>query len=269
MTTTRLTASLLAAGALSVMALGAASTASAGPITYHAELTGAAEFPSNDSPGTGNAIVTFDDDADTLRVFVTFSGLTAPVTAAHIHCCTAFPLAGTVGVATTTPTFTDFPGGVSAGTYDHTFDLTLPASFSAAFIAANGGTVLRAPKPRSAPGSPPAGPISTFTPPPSRWRDSRLPDTRTGFTGAVWPRVRRTRRGASPPAGLAAASGPGVRPTRTPPRRWPGSDWRVAAPTLHHAADDEPRAPEVSRSARRRYRLSGRVRRTGRGCAGE
>ena len=140
MTTTRLTASLLAAGALSVMALGAASTASAGPITYHAELTGAAEFPSNASPGTGNAIVTFDDDADTLRVFVTFSGLTAPVTAAHIHCCTAFPLAGTVGVATTTPTFTDFPGGVSAGTYDHTFDLTLPASFSAAFIAANGGT---------------------------------------------------------------------------------------------------------------------------------
>ena len=139
MTRTRLFASLLAAGAVSVMTV--AAPASAVPLTYYAALTGAAEVPANASPGIGSATVTFDDDADTLRVRVTFSDLLAGVTAAHIHCCTAFPLAGTIGVATTTPTFTGFPSGVTAGEYDHTFDLTLASSFNAAFVTANGGNL--------------------------------------------------------------------------------------------------------------------------------
>lgn len=136
MTRTRLFASLLAAGAVSLMT---SAPASAVPITYYAALTGAAEVPVNASPGIGSATVTFDDDADTLRVQVSFRDLLAGVTVAHIHCCTAFPLAGTIGVATTTPTFTGFPSGVTAGDYDHTFDLTLASSFNAAFVAANGG----------------------------------------------------------------------------------------------------------------------------------
>jgi hypothetical protein len=139
MTRTRLFASLLAAGAVSVMTV--AAPASAVPLTYYAALTGAAEVPANASPGIGSATVTFDDDADTLRVRVTFSDLLAGVTAAHIHCCTAFPLAGTIGVATTTPTFTGFPSGVTAGEYDHTFDLTLASSFNAPFVTANGGNL--------------------------------------------------------------------------------------------------------------------------------
>ncbi|WP_413923378.1 CHRD domain-containing protein [Candidatus Accumulibacter phosphatis] len=139
MTRTRLFASLLAAGAVSVMTF--AAPASAVPLTYYAALTGAAEVPANASPGIGSATVTFDDDADTLRVRVTFSDLLAGVTAAHIHCCTAFPLAGTIGVATTTPTFTGFPSGVTAGEYDHTFDLTLASSFNAPFVTANGGNL--------------------------------------------------------------------------------------------------------------------------------
>ncbi|MBL8422902.1 MAG: CHRD domain-containing protein [Candidatus Accumulibacter phosphatis] len=118
-----------------------AAPASAVPLTYYAALTGAAEVPANASPGIGSATVTFDDDADTLRVRVTFSDLLAGVTAAHIHCCTAFPLAGTIGVATTTPTFTGFPSGVTAGEYDHTFDLTLASSFNAPFVTANGGNL--------------------------------------------------------------------------------------------------------------------------------
>src|SRR4029450_2181923 len=48
------------------------------------------------------------------------------------------------GVATTTPTFTDFPLGVKSGTYDHTFELGLASSYNSAFIAANGGTVITA-----------------------------------------------------------------------------------------------------------------------------
>ena len=74
--------------------------------------------------------MTFDDVANTLRVKVTFSGLLGNVTASHIHCCTATPFAGNVGVATQTPTFVGFPSGVSAGSYDQTFDTTMATTFS-------------------------------------------------------------------------------------------------------------------------------------------
>jgi CHRD domain len=76
-----------------------------------------------------------------MRVEVTFSGLLAPDTASHIHCCTAVPGTGTALVATTTPTFTDFPTGVTSGSYDHIFDMTLASSYNPAFVTATGGTV--------------------------------------------------------------------------------------------------------------------------------
>jgi hypothetical protein len=41
-----------------------------------------------------------------------------------------------VGVATTTPTFTDFPLGVTSGSYDHVFDLTLASSYNPSFDGA-------------------------------------------------------------------------------------------------------------------------------------
>jgi hypothetical protein len=105
-----------------------------GPITLSTNLSGSAEDPPNASPGTGTAIVTFDDEAHTLRVQVDFSGLLGLTTVTHIHCCTAVPLAGNVGVATAVPTFPGFPAGVSAGTYDETFDTTLAATFNPAFV---------------------------------------------------------------------------------------------------------------------------------------
>ena len=109
------------------------------PMSFFAILSGAAEAPPNASPGTGTALVTVDPDAHTMQVDATFGGLLAPNTAAHIHCCTAVPLTGTIGVATVTPTFTGFPSGTS-GTYSHLFDLTDTSSFNAAFVTANGGT---------------------------------------------------------------------------------------------------------------------------------
>jgi hypothetical protein len=109
------------------------------PISFFAVLSGAAEVVPNSSPGTGTALVTWDDVAHTLQVDATFGGLLAPNTAAHIHCCTAVPLTGPAGVATVTPTFTGFPSGTS-GTYFHVFDLTDTTSFNAPFVAANGGT---------------------------------------------------------------------------------------------------------------------------------
>lgn len=113
-------------------------------IHYVADLTGAAEAPPNASPGTGTAHVYFDDTALTLRIMVTFWGLTAPVTAAHIHAATAVANAGTASVATQTPSFVGFPAGVMAGSYDHTFDLTLDSSFRAGYITSNGGTAATA-----------------------------------------------------------------------------------------------------------------------------
>ena len=53
--------------------------------------------------------------------------------------CTAVPGSGNVGVATTLPTFTDFPLGVTSGTYDHTFDMASASSYNPAFVTANGG----------------------------------------------------------------------------------------------------------------------------------
>lgn len=114
--------------------------AQAAPIVYLASLTGASEAPPNASPGTGEATVTYDDVLHTLQVEASFDGLLGTVLASHIHCCTATPLTGTAGVATPVPTFPGFPLGGTSGTYDMTFDLTLPASWNPAFITNNGGS---------------------------------------------------------------------------------------------------------------------------------
>ncbi len=119
---------------ISFLTLGLAASANAAPIVFSAALSGPNESPPNASPGTGTALVTFDLAANTMRVQVTFSGLLGTVSASHIHCCTTVPLAGTAGVATTTPTFAGFPLGVTSGTYDNTLDMTLASSYNPAFI---------------------------------------------------------------------------------------------------------------------------------------
>jgi hypothetical protein len=130
--TTVLTAALLV--------LGLANPATADIITYGASLSGPGESPPNASPGTGFALVTIDTSANTMRVQITFSGLLGTTTASHIHATTALPGTGTAGVATTTPRFPGFPQGVTSGTYDQTFDMTMASSYNPAFVTANGGT---------------------------------------------------------------------------------------------------------------------------------
>ncbi|MEO8671742.1 MAG: CHRD domain-containing protein [Tahibacter sp.] len=109
---------------------------------YTGSLSGTAEAPPNASPGIGTTTVTLDLTLKTLSIDVTFSGLVTGNTAAHIHCCIAPN--GTVGVATQTPTFTGFPSGVTSGTYTHSFDMNLAASYNAAFLTANGGSTATA-----------------------------------------------------------------------------------------------------------------------------
>src|ERR1035441_9141981 len=59
-----------------------------------------------------------------------------------IHCCTALPDAGNAGVATTTPTFTNFPLGVTSGSYDFTYDLTAAGTYNPAFVTAEGSVAI-------------------------------------------------------------------------------------------------------------------------------
>jgi hypothetical protein len=118
------------------------SVAFSAPISYFAILNGSNENPPTGSPGTGFATVTIDQVVNTMLVNVTFTGLSSGDTAAHIHCCV--PPGGNTGVATTTPTFTGFPSGVTSGTYSNLFDMTLASSYNPAFVTANGGTTASA-----------------------------------------------------------------------------------------------------------------------------
>jgi hypothetical protein len=113
--------------------------AQAAVITFEAVLSGPAEIPPVASPGSGSALVTLDTASLIMTVEADFQDLIGTTTASHIHCCTVTPGATNAGVATTTPSFTGFPLGVNAGTYDHTFDMTLASSFNSSFITAQGG----------------------------------------------------------------------------------------------------------------------------------
>ena len=130
---------VLFAGGL--LAAAVAVPAAADQTFYQARLDGPSEVPPNASPGTGMTMVSIDSDLRTMHIHESFSGLMADTTASHIHCCTAAPNSGTAGVATAIPTFPDFPSGVRAGVYDHTFDMKDASNYNPAFIAAHGNNV--------------------------------------------------------------------------------------------------------------------------------
>jgi hypothetical protein len=111
-----------------------APTSYADIFTLSGNLTEALEVPPTGSSGTGQATVTLDTILHTMRVQASFSGLGSNTTAAHIHCCLASPFLTGVNemVATTTPSFPGFPLGVTFGTFDNTFDLTLPTTYNLA-----------------------------------------------------------------------------------------------------------------------------------------
>lgn len=132
--------SLFMIAVLAIIMVGAVPSSRADTIVFVAHLSGPAEVPPNASPGVGTALVTYDSTAHTLRVQAEFSGLLFTTVAAHIHSPTAIPFTGTAGVATQVPSFLGFPLGVTSGSFDNTFDLTLTSSFNPSFVTANGGT---------------------------------------------------------------------------------------------------------------------------------
>lgn len=111
-----------------------ASPASASTILALATLSGSQEVPPNVSQAAGTGQVLLDLGAHTLFVSESFSDLTAPATAAHIHA--PAPVGSNAAVAVFFP---GFPAATS-GTYVNTFDTSLPTTFSAGFLAAHGGT---------------------------------------------------------------------------------------------------------------------------------
>jgi hypothetical protein len=122
-----------------ILLLAVAIPTQAATFTFTVNLSGPNEAPPNASPGTGTALIVFDNVAHTLFLDVAFSGLVAGTSASHIHCCTAVPGTGTAGVATQLPSFVGFPLGVTAGTFSNTLNLTQASSYNPAFVTASGG----------------------------------------------------------------------------------------------------------------------------------
>jgi hypothetical protein len=91
--------------------------------------------------GSGSVLLTFDTATSLLDFDASFSGLSGTTTVAHIHCCTATPGTGTVGVAVTPGTLPGFPVGVSSGTYQYNdLDMLLASSYTSTFLTGSGGT---------------------------------------------------------------------------------------------------------------------------------
>lgn len=92
------------------------------------------------SPGTGLAKIKVDTTASTYTIDATFSGLTGTVTASHVHGPTAVAGTGNAGVMSPVPTYPGFPSGVTAGSYNMTFNMTDLASYNNSFMSGSSAT---------------------------------------------------------------------------------------------------------------------------------
>lgn len=111
---------------LALTALGVAH-ASAFVWTFNDPMDGLQEVPPNASPATGTIVGTYDDVTNFLDITVTFSGLTATQTNAHIH-------RGAVGVAG--PVVFGIPLG-SPSVFSTTLDATQEADLLAGLYYVN------------------------------------------------------------------------------------------------------------------------------------
>jgi len=100
---------------------------------YTATLLGSNEVPPTGSPATGFG--TFILNGNLFSISESFTGLVAPASAAHIHCCAPVGVNAIVAIP-----FTPFPNTTS-GTFNTTVDLSLAGTYDPAFITLEGGTV--------------------------------------------------------------------------------------------------------------------------------
>jgi len=113
--------SAIAVAAFTFLAVASHAPANAATLTFTATLSGANEVPANASPALGFITAVLDDVANTLNVSETFSGLTAPASAAHIHCCV--PPGTNAPVVLPFLSTEGFPVGATSGSFVHSFNL--------------------------------------------------------------------------------------------------------------------------------------------------
>lgn len=106
-------------------------------------LNGLQENPPVATPGTGIGTAVYDATAQTLSISMTYSGLIAGTTDAHIHCC-ATSLGTNAGVAIGFTGAGGFITGSTSGTYNHVFDLSQVSTYGGGYFTASGGTVAQA-----------------------------------------------------------------------------------------------------------------------------
>ena len=127
------------AACLIVAIAGLATTAQAQFITFTATLSGAQEVPANTSPATGTATLVLNTVTNAFTIDLQFSGLTAPVTVAHIHRAAAGVngpvIIGLDGMALSggRPTWNLIAPGVTS--FNSGGPLTAPFNFPAAEVA--------------------------------------------------------------------------------------------------------------------------------------
>jgi hypothetical protein len=72
-------------GLAGAVSMSLASHSQAATTTFKADLKGSTEVPPNSTGGTGSVTVTYDPASKKLSWNGTYSGLTGPATAAHVH----------------------------------------------------------------------------------------------------------------------------------------------------------------------------------------
>lgn len=89
------------------------------PADFNLPLTGYQEVPPNVSTAIGSVTGTYNDITHTLNLKLSFTGLLAPATVAHLHGPSAKGVVAPVQI-----NLAGFPAGVTTGTYSNTYTLT-------------------------------------------------------------------------------------------------------------------------------------------------
>ena len=110
--------------------------------TFHGTLSNAAEVPPTTGGGSGTATVTLDTATKQITYNVTYSGLSGPAAAAHIHCGAA--AGANSGVAVAFPSATSPITGTATMTDAQIADLEAGKCYVNVHTAANKGGEVRA-----------------------------------------------------------------------------------------------------------------------------
>jgi hypothetical protein len=110
--------------------------------TFHGTLSDAAEVPPTTGSGSGTATVTLDTATKQVTYNVTYSGLSGPAAAAHIHCGAA--AGANAGVAVAFPSATSPITGTATMTDAQIADLEAGKCYVNVHTAANKGGEVRA-----------------------------------------------------------------------------------------------------------------------------